>query len=183
MFVVQYGGLSLISSLQKMITSSVRKIWLPQKKWFGGTFQSNNVLYYYTQLIVQLVASVSFTVPICDCLGWNLCMHLNICWMTPIHFAALEDISEPPQEAGKRKIGEPSDAPLTKWPCTALRKVPSLRVDWIEPDHTMPRIPPLSRQQSLYMIEGFRMWTTGVQPFTTVSHWIDRWHFMHILNH
>ncbi len=116
-------------------------------------------------------------VPICDCLGWNLCIHLNICWKTPIHFAALDDTSELSQKAGKRKIGETSDAPLAKRPHTTLRKVPSLRVDQTESEHTMPRIPPLSWQQSLYMIEGFRTWTTGVQPFTTVSHWIDRWHF------
>ncbi len=75
---------------------------------------------------------------------------------------------EPPQEAGKRKNGETSDAPLAKRPRTTLRKVPSLRVDRNKSEHTMPRIPPLSRQQSLYMVEGFRKWTYGVQSITTV---------------
>ncbi len=107
-------------------------------------------------------------------------MCLNIGLKIVVHFAALEDNSNvgemsDPKEAGKRKIASgTSDAPPAKRPQSIRHEVPSLRVVRTDADHTMPVIPPLSRQQSLYMIEGCKTWTTGVQPVLTASHGVDR---------
>ncbi len=105
--------------------------------------------------------------------------HVNIYLTISMHFVALEDtstsgpeISEPPSEAGKCKSSKALDAPLSKRPCAIRRDVPSLRVDRSNSEHAMPVIiSPPTRQQALYLVEGFRVWTYGVQSITTVVTW------------
>ncbi len=93
--------------------------------------------------------------------------HLNICLKNSIYVTALEDTSaseadavELPQEAGKHKSSEALDAPLSKRPCTTLHDVPSLRLNRSNTEQATPVIiAPLTRQQMLYLAEGFRVWT------------------------